>query len=486
MSNTMNSCCICFENKSTVQNRIEQCNQCHVFAHAKCYGKMTYGENKQWTCNKCIYMKQSDDIEIKCEICPFASGALKQTIDNNWVHILCALYIEEIAFTNVNEMTGIDIGQLPYKKFHNKCFICAKRQNNLDTAGATIKCVNKNCDTYFHIICAAEQNLLKEKLLKGGNINYCGYCDIHSPKSKIGAGQSQLKISSTTTLNSIVETNNELQESTNATAEKIKFPSERKSTDELIKSQKKLPLTFTEKPLPILKHSSLDSLQNLQERKKSTVNYDLTRDSSDSSYDDNNHIADPDYQLTSSDLRAFHEDLKDNDDYNRSRNSQPPLKKKKQPKRFGKVQKKVAKPKMSFPQKKLLLDRLEENKFTFLGRFQTLEGKTCKLNKWKALAIELNEIGPAVKDASGWQKSFTDLRSAVKNKIRSWNTSAKQTGGGPPSDVKFDDFDEQVMRLSSKEVYTGTDVPELGVDDDENIGHSGNLSCIVFPCYLFY
>ena len=51
---------------------------------------------------------------VKCELCPMKTGALKRTDTGSWAHVVCALYIPEVSFKNVETtMEPIILSNVP-------------------------------------------------------------------------------------------------------------------------------------------------------------------------------------------------------------------------------------------------------------------------------------------------------------------------------------------------------------------------------------
>ena len=120
------------------------------------------------------------DKEVHCIFCHKTSGAFKQTADNRWGHVVCALFIFELSFSNTVYMEPIDgVENIPSARWNlvqpgitlilrnreQSCFLCKEK-------GACIQCVHSGCFTAFHVTCGKVAGLLTMHGLKG-------YCDKH-------------------------------------------------------------------------------------------------------------------------------------------------------------------------------------------------------------------------------------------------------------------------------------------------------------------
>ncbi|KAI3634671.1 hypothetical protein MIR68_007052 [Amoeboaphelidium protococcarum] len=166
-------CCICFKAEQTTDNPILKCSDpsCDVQVHAKCFGISpgaipSQAEVQQWLCEKCRLGEHS----AYCALCPNLGGALKQTKKKNvWIHILCAMWIPEVTFQNVDFLSGIETKYVPQSRFNRYCCLCAN--SHLAGIGACIDCSYEEfsaknrkmtCGRSFHVTCASRYNLLND------------------------------------------------------------------------------------------------------------------------------------------------------------------------------------------------------------------------------------------------------------------------------------------------------------------------------------
>lgn len=86
-------CGVCFDGTSDDTNQIVYCDGCDIAVHQDCYGILLIPEG-HWFCQKC---ESPDKDSISCVLCFKKNGSFKQTIDGEWVHLVCAYNIPELS-----------------------------------------------------------------------------------------------------------------------------------------------------------------------------------------------------------------------------------------------------------------------------------------------------------------------------------------------------------------------------------------------------
>ncbi|CAH9090997.1 unnamed protein product [Cuscuta epithymum] len=167
-------CAVCESTDGDPSDPIVLCDGCDLMVHTTCYGHpLTKGVPEgDWFCAKCM---AKDEKPISCSLCPAAGGALKPTSDGKWAHLVCALFVPEVFFTDPEGREGIDCSKVPKRRWDQKCYICKSRK------GCVLDCAEVNCTLAFHVTCGVEQGLCIEynQGRSKGDI-VAGFCRAHS------------------------------------------------------------------------------------------------------------------------------------------------------------------------------------------------------------------------------------------------------------------------------------------------------------------
>lgn len=134
------------------------CKTCELIVHKTCYG-ISYLDVNSWNCDMCINDKAPTvSTNYQCILCSvhshplldsnsFSREALKQTSGNNWAHVICAVWIPELKFTDPSTLQPIEgIGAISLSRWQQICSICKKMQ------GVCALC--HVCHIPVHVTCA--------------------------------------------------------------------------------------------------------------------------------------------------------------------------------------------------------------------------------------------------------------------------------------------------------------------------------------------
>jgi NuA3 HAT complex component NTO1 len=169
-------CCVCQSTDANPEDPIVFCDGCNLMVHASCYGNPLTKQIPEgdWFCERCRFIKNDTDL-IRCSLCPKIEGAMKQTIDGKWAHLVCALLVPEVFFVDPEGRDGIDCSKVPKKRWLEKCYVC----DCCD--GCALVCSEPKCGLGFHITCGIKEDLCIEyKEGKKGSTVVAGFCKSHS------------------------------------------------------------------------------------------------------------------------------------------------------------------------------------------------------------------------------------------------------------------------------------------------------------------
>ncbi|ADM12316.2 PHD zinc finger-containing putative transcriptional regulator [Encephalitozoon intestinalis ATCC 50506] len=152
-------CDICTRHASERTGTLFVCQGCGICVHENCYGIQDLSDF--WLCKGCIYGKDLKE----CSFCPSSDGIFKQTSDNRWGHVLCAMFNRSLSFGHPLSKDPIDVSS--YTK-ESGCSFCEK------TVGTVICCSYFMCSRKYHVSCALDKCYFDLE-------NRISYCIDHSP-----------------------------------------------------------------------------------------------------------------------------------------------------------------------------------------------------------------------------------------------------------------------------------------------------------------
>ncbi|XP_058765978.1 uncharacterized protein LOC131639504 [Vicia villosa] len=183
-------CCVCQSTDANSEDPIVFCDGCNLMVHASCYGNPLAKQIPEgdWFCEQCRITDTNTD-PIRCCLCPTKEGAMKQTIDGKWAHVVCALLVPEVYFVDPEGREKIDYSKVPKKRWLEKCYVCGCCD------GCALVCSEPKCGLGFHITCGIKEDVCIEyKEGKKGATVVAGFCKTHSQIWEKNKGSGKYKI----------------------------------------------------------------------------------------------------------------------------------------------------------------------------------------------------------------------------------------------------------------------------------------------------
>ncbi|CAG2166972.1 unnamed protein product [Oppiella nova] len=184
-------CSVCLGDISRSDDEIVECDSCGISVHEGCYGicsddaesvhsNTSSASTEPWFCDPC----RACVYNPYCELCPNSGGIFKATDVGRWVHMVCALYIPGVAFSDVTRLTGLTLFELPYSRWGLKaCILC--EDDRLSRTGISVCCDAGMCKSYFHVTCAQREGLLSECHSAEEVDPFIAYCKLHADRSTV-------------------------------------------------------------------------------------------------------------------------------------------------------------------------------------------------------------------------------------------------------------------------------------------------------------
>ncbi|KAF9112970.1 putative PHD type zinc finger protein with BAH domain-containing protein [Mortierella sp. AM989] len=181
-------CAVC-NNHAVAGEHFMSCHKCNLVVHRDCYGVPSSVSHRKWSCDACLNnLNPTCSTTYNCVLCTKTSEdgpqALKKTTGNNWAHILCAVWIPETTFVDVEALSPIEsIGRIRHERWKQACSICKQK------SGACISC-GEGCKKVFHVSCARDAGyqiafeMQPTKNAKGGLMVPMIWCPNHDLTSR--------------------------------------------------------------------------------------------------------------------------------------------------------------------------------------------------------------------------------------------------------------------------------------------------------------
>uniref|UniRef100_A0A670XZT6 [histone H3]-trimethyl-L-lysine(9) demethylase n=1 Tax=Pseudonaja textilis TaxID=8673 RepID=A0A670XZT6_PSETE len=94
----------------------------------------------------------------RCQVRVHASDKLLFFL--RWVHVMCAVAVQEAKFINIAQRSPVDVSKIPLQRFRLKCVFCKKRRKRI--AGCCVQCSHGRCPTSFHVSCAQAAGVMMQ------------------------------------------------------------------------------------------------------------------------------------------------------------------------------------------------------------------------------------------------------------------------------------------------------------------------------------
>nr|XP_049694588.1 PHD finger protein 14 isoform X8 [Helicoverpa armigera] len=184
-------CAGCLGSRSDDFNEIVECDGCGVTVHEGCYGvsdttsessTVSSASTEPWFCEAC----KAGVTDPSCELCPNRGGIFKETEVGAWVHLVCALYVPGVAFSEVERLSGVTLFEMAYSRWGARaCALC--EDATLARTGVCVGCDAGLCKTFFHVTCGQRAGLLAEAHSEEAEQAdpFYAHCKLHSDKALV-------------------------------------------------------------------------------------------------------------------------------------------------------------------------------------------------------------------------------------------------------------------------------------------------------------
>ena len=159
--------CVCCHKQGPL-GKVLQCKKCHFRTHAGSIGAVVDPASvADWTCELCENEETLEaSVNPDCLLCPRVANeekknkpwppadsflrACKPTEGQGWTHVLCAVFMSELTFTDASRLRLVEgLSTIGRHRWTTRCCLCG------ETEGAVVKC--NDCVREFHVSCAWKQ-----------------------------------------------------------------------------------------------------------------------------------------------------------------------------------------------------------------------------------------------------------------------------------------------------------------------------------------
>jgi hypothetical protein len=147
-------CQVCGDVEEDAEDLILQCDGCKSCVHMSCYSVSEAPHGSLWLCDVC-QVRPKEEHRPACILCPIKEGVMKRTIDGQWCHPACAIWIPETHILRDEthlSLRGLIEGvrRISRSRLTNTCMFCQLPY------GAVIQCCTdqEDCQHSFHYMCA--------------------------------------------------------------------------------------------------------------------------------------------------------------------------------------------------------------------------------------------------------------------------------------------------------------------------------------------
>uniref|UniRef100_A0AC34F0G2 Uncharacterized protein n=1 Tax=Panagrolaimus sp. ES5 TaxID=591445 RepID=A0AC34F0G2_9BILA len=163
------ACDICYTEECESEDNIIFCEGCETVVHQCCYGIDSLPSDS-WLCDVCL----TDSESPTCLLCPLHNGAMKKdSCNNGFVHVSCALWIPEVTFEDADHRENIIISKVKDNRFAATCEVCGL------VKGACLFCSADDCNAAYHVTCGQRAGYMF-RMESEPDLEFISFCHTHT------------------------------------------------------------------------------------------------------------------------------------------------------------------------------------------------------------------------------------------------------------------------------------------------------------------